>query len=192
MWFRAAERASTIVTLTGSGAWCSSGLRSQCYTPSAKTLHIFWGEVTEFYPATPNPFQCISDYLGCMLASVWLQTWLCFWIFVYYSNLEHHLNYAQKEIWCNLKDPFCLLSWYYFRECPTWGFIVLQISNNLQFTLNSGDIQCNQIAHSPPTLTLKSYVYCIHRCSLCGSYETHIRRNICLHQSNFITWILFL
>lgn len=62
------------------------------------------------------------------------------------------------------------------------------LKQSWEFTLNSGDIQCNQIAHSPPTLTPKSCLYCIHRCPHCGSHKTHIRRAFRLFQSGFITW----
>lgn len=48
-----------------------------------------------------------------------------------------------------------------------------------EFTSTSEDIQSHQMARLPPTLTLKSCLYCIHHCSLCGYYKTHTRGHIC-------------
>lgn len=130
MWFCAAEWARTIVILTGSWAWCSSGLRSQYYTPSVKRLHIFLGEVTHCtcYPSTVQPPTPL--YMGLFWGAFWQQcginpgfvsgslctTWILnIWIMLACCeislNLQTliHLAFSQKEIWYDLKDPFCLL-----------------------------------------------------------------------------------
>lgn len=138
--------------------------------------------MTEQYPlpSISQPLHRVSDYFGCMLAVTQHQTWLdfCIWImlagslififFIFFFKMKYNTsNNPQPSRICFLFTLMVLLAGMFCE------------SQAGEFTSNSEDIQSHQMARLPPTLTLKSCLYCIYHCSLRGYYKTHTRGHIC-------------